>query len=150
MGQLLVHFLPCCVLPDCCMLHCMHARFIWTSGLIKWSEELWTTSSVQCSKVAIILRARKLFERMLTACTLERSHPWWICFNLCTFTCTHRCVHPHTGHSVVSTSSTSSSHYYYYYYYSLVVLLLVVIVVVVVVVIVYCVWTEVKRKLISI
>ena len=31
-GQLLVHFVPCCTLPDCCMLHCIHVRSIWTSG----------------------------------------------------------------------------------------------------------------------
>jgi len=27
-GQLLVHFVPCCILPDCCKLHIVHITFV--------------------------------------------------------------------------------------------------------------------------
>jgi len=31
-GQLLVHFVPCCTLPDCCKLHIVHTAFVfWTA-----------------------------------------------------------------------------------------------------------------------
>jgi len=41
-GQLLVHFVHCCTLPDCYQLHCMHCvcilNCIWNTGKINWSE----------------------------------------------------------------------------------------------------------------
>jgi len=39
-GQLLVHFVPCCILPDCCKLHCIHCIYI----LNYWVEVKWTSS----------------------------------------------------------------------------------------------------------